>query len=244
MIKTETNSQDTTTHKTTYDGNVILITGGRNKKDYNATIHSAEIFFPNSPDKPCILPELPAPYSRHTQAEGMICGGQNTKYTCHQWNSEEGKFTEKPVHEFKPSRYEHVSWTPASTSETFLIGGGSSRDTSTIVKQGLFTGYGGFALKHPLFGACSIPDPETDTVVITGGNLNDPNFKITSLYNENGFVKDIGMLTFKRYRHGCTSYVADQKRVNEFILLTNLCLDYFADLSGNGWILFRDHRDP
>ena len=242
MIKTETSSQDTTTHKTaTYDGNVVLITGGRN------ALHSAEIFFPNSPSKPCILPELPAPYWRHTQDGGMICGGDNTNiYTCHQWNSEEGKFPERPVHEFKPSRYEHVSWTPASTSETFLIGGGSKslRSTSTIVKQGLFSGFGGFALKHPLFGACSIPDPETDTVIITGGNLNDPNFKITSLYNENGFVEDFGMLKFKRYRHGCTSYVADQKRVNKFILLTNLCLDYFTDISGNRWILFRDHRDP
>ena len=224
MIKTETSSQDTTTHKTaTYDGNVVLITGGRN------ALHSAEIFFPNSPSKPCILPELPAPYWRHTQDGGMICGGDNTNiYTCHQWNSEEGKFPERPVHEFKPSRYEHVSWTPASTSETFLIGGGSKslRSTSTIVKQGLFSGFGGFALKHPLFGACSIPDPETDTVIITGGCHTCHNCYsfwahcyLSSLYNENGFVEPFGKLNHARKYHGCTSYIADNKRVYAIFVL-------------------------
>ena len=244
-MKTETSTLDTTTQKATvYAGNVVLITGGRSEKDVNATMHSAEIFLPNSPNKPCILPELPAPYLRHTQDRGMLCGGLHTRYSCHQWNSKEAKFPEKPVHEFKPGRHRLVSWTPVAGQETFLIGGGSQgpRETSTIVKQGVFIGYGGFDLKYPLFGACSITDPETDTVVITGGNLNSPNFKITSLYNQDGFVEDFGKLTYQRYQHGCTSYVADKKRVKK-LTFSKYSLCYFIDLSGNRRLLFSHHRD-
>ena len=149
-MKTATSTLDTTTQKATvYAGNVVLITGGRSEKDVNATMHSAEIFFPNSPNKPCILPELPAPYLRHTQDGGMLCGGFETGNTCHQWNSKEGKFPEKPIHEFKPGRHHLVSWIPVSERGTFLIGGGSegARDTSIIVKQGTFLGTGGFDLR-------------------------------------------------------------------------------------------------
>ena len=132
-----------------------------------------------------------------------------------------GIFPKKPVHEFKPGRYHLVSWTPVSEEETFLIGGGSStsgaRNTSTIVKPGIFKGKPGGILKHPLFGACSVPDPETDKVVIIGGNLDLPTYKITSLYNnEDGlvWVEDFGYLNYNRIHSGCTSYITGKKRVS------------------------------
>ena len=217
---TQSITHSTTSGLTHVDGNAVLITGGWTVGKYlNATSHSSEIFLPNSPNKPCILPELPAQYWFHTQDGGMICGGQKTKNICRQWNSDEGVFPEKPIHEFKTGRVNHVSWSPVSEKETFLIGGTSAgvgaEKSSTTVKQGVFEGYGGFPLKSPLriTGACSIPDPETDTVVITGGNLNSPMYRRASLYNENGFVKNLGNLTYRRQHHGCTSYVADKKRV-------------------------------
>ena len=189
-------------------------------KDGNATLHSAEIFSPNSP--PCILPDLPARYYTHTQDGGMICGGYYTQYNCRQWSPKEGIFPDEPVHRFKPGRFVHVSWTPVSEKETFLIGGGTnieSRNSSTLVKPGTIEGSNGFPLKYPLYGACSIPDPETDTVIITGGNLYSsptPRYKLTSLYNEEGWVENFGNLTYERKYHGCTSYVADQKRVQNY----------------------------
>ena len=106
-MKTETTTPGTTTHSTTHSnttrktppgGKVVLITGGSSRQDSNATLHSAEIFFPNSPNEPCILHDLPAPYSGHTQDGGMICGGSggynpdNQTWNCRQWNQKEGKF--------------------------------------------------------------------------------------------------------------------------------------------------------
>ena len=208
--------------------NVVLITGGSNYNNNNATRHSAEIFLPNSPSTPCILPDLPAPYYAHTQDtiqnRALLCGGvyTSTRDNCRQWSYKEGKFPAELVHKFSPDRYHHVSWTPASERETFLIGGGSLKTgatastSSTLVKPGVFYGTPGFNLTQSLFGACSIPDPDSDTVVITGGNYFykfSDSYKVTSLYNEDGFIENFGNLNYKRYFHGCTSYIADKKRV-------------------------------
>ena len=186
------------------DTHVVLITGGRSTEDLTATDHSAEIFRPNSPDTPCILPELPAPYFGHTQNGDLLCGGYRpqTKDNCRQWNSTEGKFLEKPVHTISPGRFFHVSWAPNSENLTFLLDG----NTSTIVKPGVESGSEGFNLQYGLSAACSIPDPDTNTVVITGGRYSE---KITSRYNESGFIEFLGDLNFKRYEHGCASYVSD-----------------------------------
>ena len=205
--------------------NVVLITGGYRISPLdpnNATYLSAEIFSPNFP--PCILPDLPARYMFHTQDRGLICGGYRTQDTCRQWNSTEGKFPEKPVHKFKTGRYFHVSWTPLSEKETFLIGGGDwetpeDRKTSTVVKPGELEGYAGFQT-YGIFGACSIPDPETDSVVITGGNIHSPQNYVTSLYTDNVLIENyFGKLNKRRMFHGCTSYVADKKRVRKISLL-------------------------
>ena len=233
-MKTETSTQGTTTHSTTFrveqssttysikHDKVILITGGG---DYDrSTAHSAEIFLPNSPETKCILPDLPADYVFHTQDGGMICGGRkNTENTCRQWNSTEAKFPNKTVHSFEPGRYHHVSWSPVSGKETFLIGGmtrGSSRwntftgNTSTLVKPGLYNGTPGFNLTYlkfyRLLDACAIPDPDTDTVVITGGQYSMNN---TFLYNQKGFLRNLGDLNYVRVGHGCTSYISDNRRV-------------------------------
>ena len=215
-MKTETGTPDSTTN----DSNGVLITGGYGYD--KGTRYSAEIFLPNSPGKPCILPNLPEPYYGHTQDGSMICGGVKTQYTCRQWNFDEGKFPDKPNHQFRPGRYRLVSWTPVSEKETFLIGGGSSKpksgahNSTNTLTPGVFMGRKGFDLKNQyiLYGACSIADPETDTVIITGGNAFDqPRFKLTSLYNEDGFIENFGNLTHRREFHGCTSYVANKKRV-------------------------------
>ena len=226
---THTIPHSTTTQKPTPDvDNVVLITGGTSStRDFNATQHSAEIFRPKFPFKPCILPDLPERYYGHTQDSGMICGGTYTQYTCRKWSSKEGIFPDKPVHNIKPGRFQLVSWTPSSKNETFLMGGGAyntgARSSSTIVKQGVLNGAPGFKLVTQIYGACSIPWPETDTVLITGGNLNkkkrtkrgdSPNYKRTSVYNKKGIIDEyLGFLNYPRYMHGCTSFVADNKRV-------------------------------
>ena len=214
VMKTETTTQKPEVKK------VVLITGGYSHQDTNATLHSAEIFLPNSPGNPCILPDLPARYYAHTQDSGMMCGGYYTQNTCRKWSPIEGNFPEKPVDSFKPGRYFLVSWTPVSEKETFLMGGGSgaARSSINIVKpEGLPPAK--FNLSYPIYGACSIPWPEKDSVIITGGNTDSPQYKRTTLYNEKGFVENLGPLQHQRYHHGCTSYVADNNRVCTFIVL-------------------------
>ena len=218
MKTEETSTQGTTTPSTTQstttkntEHKVVLITGGASRF-LNTTAHSAEIFVPNYP-KVCLLPNLPAPYYGHTQNGGMICGGYKTQNTCREWNSTAGNFPYKPVHGFEPGRSYHVSWAPVSKKETFLIGGRSAQamNTSTLLKPGIYEGKTGFnPLKYPLIGACSIPDPVTDKVVITGGSQSPMN---TSLYNQKGFMKYLGDLNYLRLYHGCTSYISDNKRV-------------------------------
>ena len=218
-MKTETTTQKPEVKK------VVLITGGYSHQDTNATLHSAEIFLPNSPGNPCILPDLPERYHAHTQDSGMICGGSYTKYTCRQWSPKEESFPDKPVHYFKPGRFHHVSWTTAE-KETIMFGGGAyntgARNSTTILKPGVVDGNQGFKLADQIYGACSIPWPETDTVIITGGYVNkkkrtkrgdSPNSQLTSVYNEKGFIEYLGVLHYPRHLHGFTSFVADNKRV-------------------------------
>ena len=227
----------TTTSPPPKGENVVLITGGESSQDNKATRRSVEIFLPNSPSQPCILPDLPDQYFGHTQDGGMICGGHTTltENVCRQWNPTEGIFPDKPVHIFKPARYFHVSWTPVSENETFLMGGGSTkeraRNTSTIIQPGIYSGpYFNFTLKYPLNAACSIPDPETDTVIITGGNYDTiPRNRITSLYNEDGWVLNLGNLKYPRRFHGCTSYVANKKRVQNYCFSDN-CFIVFIQI--------------
>ena len=87
-----------------------------------------------------------------------------------------------------------------SERETYLIGGARSIND----------------LKHPLFGTCSTPDPERDSVIIIGGNDDSPQYRVSSRYNKDGWQEDFGLLNYRRYIHGCTSYVADKKRVTNY----------------------------
>ena len=58
--------------------------------------------------------------------------------------------------------------------------------------------------------ACSIEDPDTETVVITGG-LNTPT--TVSVYGRQGWVEDLPHLNTGRWRHACTSYKTAGTRV-------------------------------
>ena len=196
---------------------VVLITGGYSDQDTKSTLYSAEIFRPKeSLYKSCILYDLSEPYRGHTQDGGMVCGGIYTEHYCQKWDPKHGKFYF--AHKFSPARYHLVSWTPVSKKETFLIGGGSSktraRSTSSLVKSGIEMGIPDvFNLTHPIYGACSIPWPEQNKVIITGGNTDSPQNRRTSVYNEKGHVENLGHLKHQRRDHGCTSYVSDNKRV-------------------------------
>ena len=60
--------------------------------------------------------------------------------------------------------------------------------------------------------ACSVPDLETDTVVVTGGVYTQT---IVSRYGKEGWIGDFSLeLKYGRYDHGCASFLSkDNERV-------------------------------
>ena len=58
--------------------------------------------------------------------------------------------------------------------------------------------------------ACAIPDPDTDTVVITGG---DPPQNTVSVYSVQGWQEDLPGLITARLHHACAGYTSGGRRV-------------------------------
>ena len=58
--------------------------------------------------------------------------------------------------------------------------------------------------------ACAIPDPESSSVVVTGGIFTH---KIVSRYGRKGWIEDMKSLNKARFRHGCGSYISNGQRV-------------------------------
>ena len=63
--------------------------------------------------------------------------------------------------------------------------------------------------------ACAIPDPDTDTVVVTGGHWTGGHY-LVSVYNVTGWQEDLPNLNTERYGHACTSYTTGGKRVSKY----------------------------
>ena len=61
--------------------------------------------------------------------------------------------------------------------------------------------------------ACAIPDPDTDTVVITGGWWTQTT---VSRYSVQGWVEDLPALSTGRRNHACTSFMSGRRRVRKY----------------------------
>ena len=62
--------------------------------------------------------------------------------------------------------------------------------------------------------ACAIADPDTDTVVVTGG-LNT--HTTVTVYSVQGWKENLPSLNTGRDLHACTSYMTGGKRVSNFV---------------------------
>ena len=58
--------------------------------------------------------------------------------------------------------------------------------------------------------ACSIPDPDQEELVITGGR---ESLTQVSVYNESGWQRNLTQLTQGRWRHACSSYTHKGEKV-------------------------------
>ena len=59
--------------------------------------------------------------------------------------------------------------------------------------------------------ACSIQDPSSATVLVTGG---EDTLKTVSRYSLQGWVEDLPLLNVGRYYHGCGGYVSSGDMVS------------------------------
>jgi len=173
---------------------VILITGGGDKK-------TVEAF---SPDYQCVLPSLPENRIKHTMDNATLCGGERTfklsKHSCLTFSS--GKWVTS--HAMAQKRYDHTSWNIKEEGKIILMGGDRRQETETITK-GKIDGVPGFRMKYYTRDACSITDHTTNSVIITGGSYE----RTVSRYNTSGHVEDLPSLIRGRKQHGCGSYRDD-----------------------------------
>ena len=123
---------------------VVLITGGFNLEFFNA-----ELFLP-SDGTSCTLPLLPQDRYFHTVDNHILCGGlgTSTRDSCLQWSPDTGTWEELLT--LDVGRYAHVSWTPASGTGTYLIGGGKGLGIDTEMTTTLITHEGGQETGFPL----------------------------------------------------------------------------------------------
>ena len=60
--------------------------------------------------------------------------------------------------------------------------------------------------------ACAIPDPVTDTVVVTGGDY-EGDYGVT-MYDQQGWLEDLPPLITGRMGHACTSFMSSGRVVS------------------------------
>ena len=97
------------------------------------TVQSAEIYHPGR-DTPCVLPNLPDRRPGHTQDGPLVCGGQYTRRHCQRWNADTGAW-DLVTDSLTEERVDHISWTPADGSVTYLMGGVWSDKTSEAIDK-------------------------------------------------------------------------------------------------------------
>ena len=78
-----------------------------------------------------MVPELPDQRDVHSQDGGLLCGGDLARSTCLALDTATGQW--QPAANLLEERYDHVSW--ASEAGVVLMGGGSSRNTTEIVRE-------------------------------------------------------------------------------------------------------------
>jgi len=180
------------------DPEAILITGG------DSTDVSAELFLPWQ-NSTCELPPLPDRRYYHVQSGNTLCGGgyySSTKRSCVQWSVQQGGWVTLPLN-LTEDRAGSSVWRVSQDNSLVIMGGddfGAKETSETVSSHGVST-RSSFYLKYPTSYACSIP--LGDEVVITGGYVSGTT---VSLYNKDGWVRDMPSLNAGRIGHGCTTY--------------------------------------
>merc|ERR1712106_418861 len=88
-------------------------------------------------------------------------------------------------------------------------GGWLSDTTTELVSLEGGQGKPSFELEYRTKYACSIPDLDGQSVVLSGGGFDEEVSKVVTRYNKHGFVEDMPQLTVGRFDHACAAYQRD-----------------------------------
>lgn len=169
----------------------ILITGG------GGAYTSAEVYR-LSTGQSCVLPSLPDMRHGHTITSLTLCGGSSPLTSCISFSS--GVWV--PSHSLAEKRRFHTTW--EREEGVMLMGGEDSPTTTELLTEGSEEGVPAFSLQYSTESACSIPDPTTGTLVMTGGYYTRTT---VSRYGAEGYQGDLPPLKEGRYHHGCGAYL-------------------------------------
>lgn len=136
--------------------------------------------------------------------EGLtICGADSTaKTNCISFIS--GKWVTS--HALAKERGWHCSW--ATSTGTMLLGGHESPRTTEMISEAGYNGQPGFSLEHDIMDACSISDPTTESLIITGGGETSRRNTV-SRYGVLGFIEQLPSLNQGRRFHACGAYMRE-----------------------------------
>ena len=200
----------------------IIVSGGAN----NQVLKSVEII--REDGTICTLPDMQVNRGSHTQSGWVICGGADdaAQNTCTTF--EDGAWVES--HDLSKGRKDHLSWR-TSTGDIILLGGSSAQtwQSTELLSDTASANTQPFPLKYNTRyqhknnytdadnyiskmcrKACGIAVPETDHIVITGGQMGNSN-KGTNwvhVYNTFGEVSPTTFPNLKqsRFQHACGFY--------------------------------------
>ena len=179
----------------------IILTGGKN------VFEGVEVYIPAVgpfPSFQCQMVPMSHGQFSHTQEGLQACGGGNPidQVNCETWRDGQWVIT----HELMRVRFEASSY----NSEDGVILMGSSDypgniktvmlEKDAVVGDDVPDTHGSFDLPYGVAAQCAIPEPETNTVVLTGSKV--------ARFGPAGLLAELPNLNLNRLEHACGRYTA------------------------------------
>jgi len=188
----------------------IFIPGGWSDESGKTALALTTSLYIPSKKQFCKLPNVPTDRFGHTTIGFTSCGGwEYENNNCYTFNTDKGEW--ELSHNFKGRHAGHVAW---QTSEGLaLVGGWGNVYTSILGPNGAETIIK-YESDYEKWTPCGIPDPETETIIITGGNhKNSTGYyqsSVVNRYDKHGKRERLPNMNIPRWLHACSSYKNDK----------------------------------
>ena len=186
------------------------MTGGYTDREGETNYSTSSSIYIPSKHTFCDLPDIPTDRILHTTQGLTVCGGYGDNdtnlYNCDSFDVNTGNWYRS--YNFTERHAGYVSW--QTSQGLMLIGGWHTDKTSIIHPDGTETKFH-FESDKRYRTPCGIPDPETGTIIITGGYSDGALSKRVTRYYEDGKGVAMPDMNNPRYLHGCSSFKNDKE---------------------------------